>query len=470
MDNLLAKMVVSPPTTYPPKVVLKGKRLIFNFDNREELKENTTYSINFGDGIKDLTEGNAAKNLRFVMSTGDEIDSAKVSGRVNKAFEKEPAKECLIMLYQSDNDSVVIKRKPDYFAKTTETGSYDIENIRPGAYKMFALKDENLNYLYDLDVELIGFLDSMLVIGKNEIKLLSPIDISREMKPPRLMEKKSDRVGLVFCGFSGNPNLVSMKIVPENENIIPEIDKDTLKLWYNKEIAYDWQVQFDNGSRKDTVFVKPATAKVDKQRSSLIPLNKRIFFNRRLQPSKPIDFDFTNPIVKIDTSKMFLRLDSVKISPSALVKKDKPRQLLLDSDWKEGGIYTMVFQKGSITDIFGNTNDSLQVQWKVLSEKELGNISIHLNNLKPEQQYVVQLLNANGEVIEKFIVDKQDKWETQILNQYPGQYEVLIIDDINRNKQWDPVNLGEHKQAEPIFRKKPEPLRANWELDVNISL
>jgi len=471
MENMQTQMVVSPPLTYPPKVALKGKTLVFNFDTREELKANTTYSINFGESIKDLTEGNPAKNLRYVFSTGEEIDSASLFSTVKNSFTKETVKEALVMLYDTNQDSVILKQKPDYFAKTSETGTFTIQNIRPGTYKVFALKDDNFNYLYDLDTELIGFTDTSVVIGKNEQKSIAAIEISKESKPPRLIEKKSDRFGLVQCAFIGDPNLVNTEIQVSGQSYISEIDKDSLKIWYKPEPTTDWQVIFDNGLKKDTVFVKPGSAKEDKRRKNLKLLSQKAFFNKRITSSQTIQVDLTNPIVKIDTAKILVITDTSKQSFGKYfeLKKEKPRALFLNGKWKDNVTYKMLMLPGSVTDLFGNTNDTIKADWKVLANKELGNISIHLNNLTDSKTYFVQLLSSSGEVIVKYSISGKIKWETFIPNQLPGGYELVIVEDLNNNSKWDPVSLFPRRKAETIFRKKPEPLRPNWELDINIS-
>ena len=80
LDNAFKQVVISPPLQYAPKIELKGKGVQIKLDPREVLKEQTTYTVNFGQAIKDITEHNVVKNLRFVFSTGDIIDTGYVAG------------------------------------------------------------------------------------------------------------------------------------------------------------------------------------------------------------------------------------------------------------------------------------------------------------------------------------------------------------------------------------------------------
>ena len=66
LEDVFNQVVVSPPLQYRPTLSLKGKTLRIDFDSRDTLLENVTYTINFGEAIKDLTEKNQADNLRFV--------------------------------------------------------------------------------------------------------------------------------------------------------------------------------------------------------------------------------------------------------------------------------------------------------------------------------------------------------------------------------------------------------------------
>ena len=59
LNDVFNQIVVSPPmdpSNY--EVSLKGKTVRFDFKEEAILRENATYTINFGDAIQDLTQGN----------------------------------------------------------------------------------------------------------------------------------------------------------------------------------------------------------------------------------------------------------------------------------------------------------------------------------------------------------------------------------------------------------------------------
>jgi hypothetical protein len=164
LDNINQELVVSPPMAEKPEVKLRKKSIIVEFD--EALKENTTYTFNFGSAIKDLHEGNQLRNYEYVFSTGEVLDSLSVRGTLKYAADLSVPKEPVtIMLYNDLRDSVPLTDIPLYVGKSDDSGVFSVNNLRPDIYKVFALKDGNYNLLYDLPNEEIGFLDSSLTVS-----------------------------------------------------------------------------------------------------------------------------------------------------------------------------------------------------------------------------------------------------------------------------------------------------------------
>ena len=164
LRDAFTQVVVSPPLEHRPEIVRKKKTIQLRFDEREVLRDSATYVINFGQAIRDLTEGNAAE-IVFVFSTGDYIDSLSVEGRIVDAYTAKPVENVLFMLYENLADSVVRKERPFYFTRTDKEGNFKVSNVKSGRFKAFALLDQNLNYRYDSDAEKIAFLDEPLLLG-----------------------------------------------------------------------------------------------------------------------------------------------------------------------------------------------------------------------------------------------------------------------------------------------------------------
>jgi hypothetical protein len=163
IKNADKELIISPPFEKKPMVRIKGKGILMELDGKE-LKDSTTYIFNFGDAIVDLNESNPFSNLTYVFSTGPVIDSFGISGQLVNAFDLQPPKSPYwVMLYDNTWDSIPLKERPIYVARTSkEDGSYSIEHVKPGTYRLFALQENGGNFIYDRPDEFIAFSDSLI--------------------------------------------------------------------------------------------------------------------------------------------------------------------------------------------------------------------------------------------------------------------------------------------------------------------
>ena len=167
LKNPGKEIFISPPMKVKPEYKVQGKKLLIDF--QEELQKNSTYTINFGNAIVDYSESNAMVNFEYVFSTGSHLDSLFIAGQVLNAFNHEPEKEIMVMVYRDDNDtipldSLPLKVPPKNASKSTKDGHFSVNNLAPGEYKLFALEDVNNNFIFDMPNERIAFLDSMVTL------------------------------------------------------------------------------------------------------------------------------------------------------------------------------------------------------------------------------------------------------------------------------------------------------------------
>lgn len=169
MGNFTQELVVSPPMEEKPEIKLRNKTLIIEFE--EELKEDVTYTFNFGEGIRDLNEKNVLMNFEYVFSTGDYLDSLSIKGRLKNAFDLTiPESPIFVMLYLEQNDSLPLTEIPYYVGRTDKEGNFAVNNLKADEYKIFVLKDGNNNFLFDLPTEEHAFLDSSIRVDPDYFK------------------------------------------------------------------------------------------------------------------------------------------------------------------------------------------------------------------------------------------------------------------------------------------------------------
>lgn len=161
LENASEKVIISPPQTISPEVKAVNRRVQVTFE--DSLKDNTTYTIDFGDAIVDNNEGNPLGQFTYAFSTGSNIDTLEVSGTVLNAEDLEPIKGIQVGLHRNLNDSAFTTLPFDRISRTDSRGQFTIRGIAPGSYRIYALKDGNQNFIFDSKSEAIAWQDSLIV-------------------------------------------------------------------------------------------------------------------------------------------------------------------------------------------------------------------------------------------------------------------------------------------------------------------
>lgn len=162
LDNAFQNVLFSPTLENTPIPQERGKTVTLRF--RDSLAPNTTYIINFGDAIKDINEGNTARNFTYVFSTGRYIDSLELNGKIIIAQTGKPADSTNIaVLYKDFSDSAVIKKRPDYITRVDGQGHFHFTNLPPGNFALYIFGNASMKR-YDPS-KVFSFSDSAVVPG-----------------------------------------------------------------------------------------------------------------------------------------------------------------------------------------------------------------------------------------------------------------------------------------------------------------
>ena len=148
-------VIVSPPQLEMPEIRGAGKKIVVEL--QDSLKPNTTYTIDFSDAITDNNEGNPMGNYTFTFSTGEQIDTFEVGGYVIEASNLEPVKGISVGLYNNLSDTVFKKEPLMRISRTDETGHFVIKGVAPGEYRVYALMEQDGNYMFSQKSEMIAF-------------------------------------------------------------------------------------------------------------------------------------------------------------------------------------------------------------------------------------------------------------------------------------------------------------------------
>lgn len=501
LKDLNSQLLISPPLAKTPEATIKNKSLTIQLDKNETLKPNTTYCISFGNAVQDLNENNAIENFQYIFSTGTFIDSLKLKGKVQNAFNQSTEKGIGVMLYSDLNDSVVYKSQPDYFAKTDKDGIFQINNIKAGKYKLVAIKDANNNYKYEGESESIGFVDAAIDVSEKQTIL---IDLFQEpAKKVYLKKYIHDSYGKVSFFFNEGSDSLRVQPLNNDQKGVQEYlefskNNDTLTYWIKNFIKDSLILQVSNGNKVlDTVSLK-FISREDAEKSKKNPLKLKVVSSPngnqsfdlggelKIKMSNTLSTDIFEAILKEDTVSrkvtMLMQnsiLTLAVLGDSAMVEDNrhdpagglKPIAVYESYDkWKENTKYELLILPNSFTDFFGLANDSIKVNFKTHEEKYYGSVKLNLYALPSD--YIVQLLDEAGVVVrENFFSKPKNIASPNKIIEYsylaPKKYKLKIIYDDNRNHKWDTGNYLKKIQPEKvIYNSELINIRSNWDAEL----
>ena len=465
LKNIQQQLVISPPVGSFPKVTVKGKKVILLFDTL--FRENTTYSLFFGEGIVDYTEGNAWPNGTLVFATGSRLDFLKVEGTVKSSYDGLPESDMLVLLYPSyAPDSCVAKSVPAYFGKSDKSGHFAIHNIHEGNYKTFALKDLNNNYRYDQPNEKIGFLSTPLSV-KDTLTKVSMATFSMPNKRQFLSTQKLMNEKALLLSFNAKSKDKMLSF--ENEERVlhhKEIynDGDSLVLWLRKDLtsADSLVLRVKSADFSDTLtyFLKDAKSiknlPIKLLKESKVPL---------VVPGDSLYFAFNFPLEKVDPAYIQITQDSATIPFGCALSS--PRKLAIKSKALPAKACKVKFFPGALNDIYGRSNlDTIVSSFTLPEESAFGSLLLKVHVSEAASPFVMQLLSSHQEVV------KQEVFSAAAMtfdykNLTPDEYTLKLIFDGNQNQRWDSGNYYQQVQPEKIvFYEKSLTVRANWEMEI----
>lgn len=465
LKNANQQVIISPPFE-GFSVRLKGKTLVLDLGDKDTLRNNVTYVVQFGESIIDLTESNPAENLRFVFSTGAEIDSLELAGEVVDAYTGAPIEKALVLLYENQADSVFRTQRPFYFGKTDKNGRFEIYNMRAGSYKVCALLDADANYRFNQITESIAFTDEAVLIS-NDTSARLKLELFQEQLPIQLLETEEHQ-GLVKLLFNQN-SAPFVKSKGEYRDFKSSFEKDTTFIWHQSSL--DWTLFLS----ADTTFYDTldVAAVGDVKKIKNFQLRRVGKANLNPFPRQQYDVKFSQPITKVDTALAHLYADSsLQVLPySWSVDSTTIQQLSLNYPFKEKIAYSWVALPGAVTNFFGQPNqDTLTIKWTTNARKKFGNMAFKFLAQDSTQAYFVKVLKKDKAPIATFQLQGAFSYERILNGVTPDDYQLEIILDDNANGRWDTGNYDAKRQAEIVIIRPIEKLRANWDLEVKIDL
>jgi len=404
LDNTVQQTMIMSPN---PDNVPYAKGLLQNVTIRlkDSLKPNTTYSIDFGNAIKDVNEGNTYKNFTYVFSTGSTIATGELSGQVQLAETGKHDSTLIVILQNNLTDSAIKKIKPYYYTRLDSSGHFHFRFLENGTYNVFVLPNDYTKK-YDDSTKMFAFLND-------------PVTISDSITPQQLM----------LYAYNQYPPGKEQNNTASTTNTSTKKKTDT------------------------TTTIKLAT---NLERGQQDLLGNLII-------------SFQKPIAHYDSSKISFSDTNYKaVSGYTITQDTSHKNFILQYPWKEDEYFRLVVQKDAFADSSGRMlakNDTLRI--KTTSESEYGSIRLNFTNLDLNRNAVLQFVQ-NDKIVDS-VAMQQTLFYRKLYK--PGEYELRILYDADKNMTWTQGDYALKKQPEIVVRvTRKITIKSNWDNEVNVNL
>ncbi|WP_198170263.1 Ig-like domain-containing protein [Mucilaginibacter arboris] len=470
LNNQYQEISISPTQEKLPEYHIKQKSLVITL--KDTLQKNTTYVINFGKAIGDVNENNILKNFTYAFTTGNEIDSLTIAGKVINSETQEAEKEATVFIFTSKQDPALFgKKKPAYFTTTDTAGNFKLSNLHSDSYRIYALKEASPNRIYDNDNESIAILPKDINLKKDTAGIR--LELFKQIPQKfRVVDRRIDPDGKLFFTFNKGINQPALRIIQNddlNSQKIVEFNKeaDTARLYLRKMDFDSVKVAVLAANKAlDTVTLRRGKKETYKRTLNI----SNNLSGGTLKPKTTLQLISNLPIESTNEAQIIINEDSVAKYGFSLEKDTSSlRRYTLKYAWKAGKHYDVLLNEGALIDIYGNKNKKTTISFQLNKEENYGSMTFNVTLPDTSKSYILELLNADKKVIKSVPFHRNGNL---VFSDYSvGKYRIRIIYDINRNGKWDTGNVKNRTLPEPIwYYNKEISLRANWDMTENISV
>jgi len=164
-NALQEQLIVSPNIKNNPLVDQRLNMVRIRLS--DSLNANTTYSLQFGNALRDVNEGNIVQNYTYVFSTGNQIDTGKLFGKVQIAETGLVDSSLIAVLHPIDNDSAIFKDKPTYYSRINGHGVFEFKFLPATNFNIYIVPND-YSKRYDDSTKLFAFLNSIVHPAKTK--------------------------------------------------------------------------------------------------------------------------------------------------------------------------------------------------------------------------------------------------------------------------------------------------------------
>ena len=299
-NALQEQLIVSPNIKNNPLVDQRLNMVRIRLS--DSLNANTTYSLQFGNALRDVNEGNIVQNYTYVFSTGNQIDTGKLFGKVQISETGMVDSSLVAVLHPIENDSAIFKDKPNYYTRINGQGIFEFKFLPATNFNIYIVPND-YSKRYDDSTKLFAFLDRSVnptqtndsiqlyafeASPKKEKKALSTVGTKNAKKQSPLLKYSSN--------LEGNEKDILNPLILNFETPIRLNDSFTIRITDTNLVTKEGAVTAINAQNKQQVDIDfPWEANTD---------------YKLVLPQKSIMDSLSNFLVKADTIRFKTKPES----------------------------------------------------------------------------------------------------------------------------------------------------------------
>ena len=472
-------LFISPPLREEPRLRVKGNHL--RIVPSVPLDSGKTYVVTLGASVSDLNGNKLANSVTLAFSTGDQIDSGSISGRI---FDKnKPAPNFRVFAFKQRpllTDSL-FTLVPDYITESGTDGQFKFDFIKEGEYFVIGVEDK------DRDNKIATFSERIAIPVANAVAV--PAEVKGQPIAMHISRYDSSMISLINCsGYDGRVvmQFSGGKIDPASVNldsidvltsyfelsspfaaVVFDNEPDKLYLWSTRFVADSIVTvtahtlrglddkKVDSTTTECTIRIRGLD--IDAPEFAVKPSGTFTVY-----PNDSLRLTFKEP-VSLPDSALKIEIDSSKtIAAKAVATKPYQFAILpLDSVPYDRRLKLRIDPK-AIKDRAGNVaKDSvIDINFMIANPDSMGNLSGTIN-FGHEREVTVTFTGIARKIVYTHV---QSANGTFALAMYPDQYTVAAFADRNKNGRWDYGSLVPFGFAEPGW-VVPDTLRVRARFD-----
>lgn len=458
LSNVAQELIISPTPSKKPTLQLRDRMVRVMLE--APLDYNTTYTFNFGKSIVDLNESNPASDLVYVCSTGDALDSLEIRGIVKDAWTNAPIDGIKIMLFDTTDTLPHLSAKPKYFTRTKSDGSFLIAYLKEHTYRLLALGDENDTFTLE-ENERFSISPETIVPANRADSTMLLLPALSAYRPPlsRIPDVLSDSSGTITMKWTAGDSLPQISAIDAAHQAHFRYDSlpGELHIWISGPVTDRMEgLAFSHPlAGSDTLSVPVFSESLEQSPQPVL------YSSPKRKPGQTWEFTASQWLVPAASPQCSFRTGGNTVNMPVIPHKAKANVWTAQYEPPAGSDTEWIISAATFSNLAGQPNDTTTISCYTYSPEDLGVLRLNFSGLEKAENPVVVFNRKNEET--RTI---QAATSLVLSNLEPGEYELRIIDDINRNGKWDTAD-PDGDQAEMLWVYPATTIvKANWEVVV----